>query len=197
MANTSSQKGHLWKLANAFQELAGTVKSDNPHIKARQLAQACLLFQMSNFNFGFAFIFADIELISKVNYVQKAARENESIQALVERDIAQGSAKRTTSPSRNLIRLKRVIEMVGVIFEEILKNKGSDSLVDPITTAYDQVFSPYHGSTIKEAFAGVRELIPTRSSVLRLLNENGTYIYSSNYMLDYLVVVVVVSDLVG
>ncbi|GMN21842.1 hypothetical protein TIFTF001_047329 [Ficus carica] len=172
---------NLRRLADAFQHLAGTVNSHYPHIIASQLAQACRLCGPSNFNFGSSFHFADMELGSKVNDIENAATENETIEALVQRDIAQGSERLDSSPSRSLVRLKRVIEYVRVIFEKIIENEGSDSLVEPITIAYDQVFARYHGSNIRGVFAAVKNRIPTLSCILNTLNEDGTYLYLQSH----------------
>ncbi|PON72526.1 Glycolipid transfer protein domain containing protein, partial [Parasponia andersonii] len=165
-------KNHLRKLVDAFEELSGTVNSANPHIKTSQLAYACRQFATSNFNFGIPFIFADLELQAKADNVEKAAEIGDTIKALVERDVAQGCSKVNSSASRNINRLKRVIEFGRVIFEQILENEVSDSLSDPITIAYDQVFAPYHGSTIRAAVYVVKEFIPSKSSIFNLLNED-------------------------
>ena len=55
--------------------------------------------------------------------MENAATENETIEALVQRDIAQGFERLDSSPSRSLVRLKRVIEFVRVIFEKIIENE--------------------------------------------------------------------------
>lgn len=62
-----SMANNLRKLADAFQDLAGTVNSHYPHIIASQLAQACRLCAPSNFNFSGFLHFADVELGSKVS----------------------------------------------------------------------------------------------------------------------------------
>ncbi|GMN69020.1 hypothetical protein TIFTF001_038071 [Ficus carica] len=194
MAN-ATENNQLRKLANAIQELANTVNSENPHIKISQLVHACRFFATLKFNFGFPFVFVDLEVSSKVDYVERGATsEDETLQSLVERDIAQGIAKVNSSPSRNAIRLKRTIEMVMVVSEQMLENEGSDSLVDPITIAYGQVFAPYHGPVVREAFSVAKAFIPTFSSVLNVLNEDENsvkeplqkYVAASKVVVQYM-----------
>lgn len=62
-------------------------------------------------------------LCTKVNKVEQGARHDETVRALFEREIAQGSAKISKSASRNVIRLKRLIEMQLIFFEQILANE--------------------------------------------------------------------------
>ena len=55
--------------------------------------------------------------------VEKAAKTGETIKALVELDVAQGSAKVNSSPSRSVSRLKRVVEAVQIFFEQVLEDE--------------------------------------------------------------------------
>ncbi|PON98523.1 Glycolipid transfer protein domain containing protein [Trema orientale] len=166
MAGTS--RNPLRNLVAAFEELAGTVNSANPHINTIQLTHACRLFAPSkNFNFGFAFMFVDVELLNK-----EAAKTCKTIKALVEHDVAQGSAKVNSSPSRSLNRLKRVIEMVRIFFEQVLEDEGSDSIADPVIIAYNQVFAAYHGPTVREAVANAKDFLPTKSTLWNMLDED-------------------------
>ncbi|XP_062093237.1 accelerated cell death 11-like [Humulus lupulus] len=176
MAGSSSsgkRNNNLRKLVGAFEELAGTVNSADPHIKAIQFAHACRLFATSNFNFGVAFMFADVELLNKVDNVEKAAQAGETIKRLVELDVEQGSVKVNSGPSRSLNRLKRVVDLARIFFEQVLEDdEGSDSIAEPIGKAYDQVFAPYHGPTVREAVAVAKYFLPNKSSLWNMLDED-------------------------
>ena len=71
--------------------------------------------------------------------VEKAAKTGETIKALVELDVAQGSAKVNSSPSRSVSRSKRVVEAVQIFFEQVLE----DEYVFPLSFGLKNLESLY------------------------------------------------------
>lgn len=51
--------------------------------------------------------------------------------------------------------------------------RGDNSLKDPASKSYDQVFRPHHGWVIQKAVALGMCALPTRSQLLTMLNEEG------------------------
>lgn len=51
--------------------------------------------------------------------------------------------------------------------------RGSNSLKDPASKSYAQVFAPHHGWAIRKAVALGMYALPTRSQLLTMLNEEG------------------------
>ena len=56
--------------------------------------------------------------------------------------------------------------------------RGDNSLKDPASKSYDQVFRPHHGWVIQKAVALGMCALPTRSQLLTMLNEEGECINS-------------------
>ena len=50
-----------------------------------------------------------------------------------------------------------------------------NSLKNPASKAYAQVFSPYHGWAIRKAVAAGMYALPTKAQLLQKLNEDGEY----------------------
>ncbi|KAK7858282.1 accelerated cell death 11 [Quercus suber] len=159
----------LRKLADAIEGLSSSVNSENPHLKIfGRLSTPSIFF------LGIAFRFADLELQSKVNNLEEASKtyDTDTVQALLEGETENGSAKNTGSHCRNLVRLKRVIDLVRVMLEQVLAS-GGNSLVEPFTAAYEQVFAPYHGWIVKKVVIAALEELPSKDILLTLLNEDG------------------------
>jgi len=49
----------------------------------------------------------------------------------------------------------------------------NNSLKDPASKAYDQVFAPHHGWAIRKAVAAGMYVLPTKEQLLKKLNEDG------------------------
>lgn len=52
-----------------------------------------------------------------------------------------------------------------------------NSLNDPASKAYAQVFAPYHGWVIRKAVAAGMYALPTKVQLLKKLNEDGEFIF--------------------
>lgn len=68
--------------------------------------------------------------------------------------------------------MKRGLDMVKVLFEQILQKDGN-SLRDPASVAYAKVFAPHHGWAIRKAVAAGMYALPSKAQLLRKLNEDG------------------------
>nr|POE60636.1 accelerated cell death 11 [Quercus suber] len=121
-AGFNTRDNPLRKLADAIEGLSSSVNSENPHLKISDVVQFGRLSTPSIFFLGIAFRFADLELQSKVNNLEEASKtyDTDTVQALLEGETENGSAKNTGSHCRNLVRLKRVIDLVRVMLEQVL-----------------------------------------------------------------------------
>ena len=50
-----------------------------------------------------------------------------------------------------------------------------NSLVEPSTVAYEQVFGPFHGWTAKKALVAALQELPSRDLLFKTINEEGKY----------------------
>ncbi|KAF7131583.1 hypothetical protein RHSIM_Rhsim09G0133000 [Rhododendron simsii] len=106
-----------------------------------------------------------------VDRLTKASESIDTIEALIDLDIARNAGKGSGSNSRNLIRANRSVDLVRILFEQILAQRGN-SITGPLLTAYGQVFGPYHSLAIKTAVRAAALTIPTKAGLLRKLKEN-------------------------
>ncbi|XP_034700250.1 accelerated cell death 11-like [Vitis riparia] len=121
---------------------------------------------------GIAFKFAEIEFSAKVDNLMEASMYVSTLDAMIDREIGLNCAKSSNSNSRNLVRVKRSIDMLKVIFEQILAKRGN-SIMGPVSTAYQQVFAPYHGWAIRTAVSASLPTLPRKARLMKKLNENG------------------------
>ncbi|KAL4625104.1 hypothetical protein ACB092_05G000100 [Castanea dentata] len=173
------------KLADSVQVLADTVNSANPHLKVSDVAQCCRLHYSFLFFFAAAIGFTDLELQMKVDNFLEASKKYDTIQAIVETEIINGYAMNNNSHCRNLVRSKRVLNLLREVMEQILARRGK-SLAETFAIAYDQVFASYHGWTSsdgfilsiglsKNAIIAALEELPSRDLLLKLLSEDGKH----------------------
>jgi len=189
----AAQGKPLTVLADAMHELASTINSNNPHIKVSDVVQFCRICTPAIFFFGIAFKFADLEILDKINNLEEASKKYDTIQAMVKGEIETGVAKNNSSHCRNLVRVKRIIDVVGVLLEQILSS-GGNSLIEPSTVAYEQVFGPYHGWTVKKAVVAALQELPSRDVLFKTINEDENslkepvqkYITASKVVLQYI-----------
>lgn len=55
-----------------------------------------------------------------------------------------------------------------------------NSLKEPASKAYEQVFAPHHGWTIRKAVGAGMFMLPTKTQFLKKLNEQGSTILSTS-----------------
>lgn len=74
--------------------------------------------------------------------------------------------------------LKTVFKFIEDILTHLLQTfvlYRSNSLKDPASKAYAQVFSPHHGWAIRKAVAAGMYALPTKAQLLSKLNEDGEF----------------------
>ncbi|KAF7132463.1 hypothetical protein RHSIM_Rhsim09G0133100 [Rhododendron simsii] len=163
----------LTKMAEAFNELANDVNSRSapPRLSLSKFCRACRLLSPLIGCMGIAFRFADAEFSAKVDGLTKASESIDTIEALIHLDIPRNAGRDSNSNSRNLIRANRSVDLVRIMFEQILAQRGN-SITGPVLTAYEQVFGPYHSRILKIGFRASLLTFPTKAGLLTKLNEN-------------------------
>lgn len=170
MADSDSEKP-LRKITEAFKELAATVNSQTVNMEVAPFSKACSLVSPLFGCLGIAFKFAELDYVAKVHDLAEASKSIATLHALIDRDIEGNSVRKPGSHSRNLLRVKRGLDMVRVLFEQIIATDGN-SLKCPASTAYAQVFAPHHGWAIRTAVAAGMYALPTKAQLLKKLNED-------------------------
>lgn len=175
----------LRKMAEAFNGLAATINSQNEevHLGVGSFSQACSLVSPLFRCLGIAFKFAELDYVAKVDDLAEASKSISSLPAMMDKDMEANCVRKGGSHTRNLLRVKRGIDMVKVLFEHILALEGN-SLKDPASKAYAEVFAPYHGWAIRKAVAAGMYALPTKAQLLRKLNEDE--ISAKSHMQNYI-----------
>ncbi|KAH8485590.1 hypothetical protein H0E87_027139 [Populus deltoides] len=161
----------LRKIAEAFKELEATINSQSQEVEVAPFSHACSLVSPLFGCLGIAFKFAEVDYVAKVLDIAEASKSIGTLQSLLEKDIEGNSVRKSGSHSRNLLRVKRGLVMVKVLFELILLTEGN-SLKGPASKAYEQVFAPHHGWAIRKAVAAGMYALPTKAQLLNNLNED-------------------------
>ncbi|KAK3430633.1 hypothetical protein EUGRSUZ_E02492 [Eucalyptus grandis] len=176
----------LRKIAQSFKELAAAAGDDSraAAVEVAPFSHACSLVSPLFGCLGIAFKFAEMDYVAKVHDLADASKSIVTLQALLDHDIEMNSIRKAGSHSRNLLRVKRGLDMVRVLFEQILVSEGN-SLRDPASKAYAQVFAPHHGWAIRTAVAAGMYALPTKAQLLKKLNEDENS--AKTHMRDYVV----------
>ncbi|XP_010241181.1 PREDICTED: accelerated cell death 11 isoform X1 [Nelumbo nucifera] len=162
----------LRKIAEAFKDLSVTVNSQTQDVEVAPFSHACSLVSPLFGCLGIAFKFAEMDYVAKVVDLTEASKSIDTLRTMLDRDIQHNCVRKAGSHSRNLLRVKRGLDMVRVLFEQILATDRGNSLKGPASKAYDQVFAPHHGWAIRKAVAAGMYALPTRAQLLRKLNED-------------------------
>ncbi|XP_059438629.1 accelerated cell death 11 [Corylus avellana] len=170
MADLNDEKP-LRKISEAFKELAATVNSQTADVEVASFSRACSHVSPLFACLGIAFKFAEMDYVAKVNDLAGASKSIVTLQALLERDVEANAVRKGGSHSRNLLRVKRGLDMVRVLFEQILVTEGN-SLKDAASKSYAQVLAPYHMWAIRKAVAAGMYALPTKAQLLKKLNED-------------------------
>lgn len=161
----------LRRIAESFEGLARTVNSNPPDLGSAEFSNACSLVSPLFGCLGIAFKFAETDYVAKVEDLKEASKMIKSLQLLLEQDIERDSVRKPGSHTRNLLRVKRGLDMVRLLFEKIIVEEGN-SLRSAASFAYEEVFSRHHGWAIRKAVAVGMYALPTKSQLLRKLNED-------------------------
>ncbi|KAA8514850.1 hypothetical protein F0562_018029 [Nyssa sinensis] len=184
MANADGEKP-LRKIAEAFKDLANTVNAQtlDVELEVAPFSHACSLVSPLFGCLGIAFKFAEMDYVAKVDGLAEASKSIATLRAMMDRDIQANCVRKAGSHTRNLLRVKRGLDMVRILFEQIIASEGN-SLKGPASTAYAQVFAPYHGWAIRKAVAAGMYALPTKAQLLKKLNEDesSARIQMQNYV---------------
>ncbi|RZB90249.1 Accelerated cell death 11 isoform C [Glycine soja] len=111
----------LRKIAEAFKDLANVVTdSQSAEVKVSPFSHACSLVSPLFGCLGVAFKFAEMDYVAKVNDLVEASKCVQNLQSLIELDVQANTVRKGGSHTRNLLRVKRGLDMVRVLFEQIL-----------------------------------------------------------------------------
>ncbi|KAJ0963191.1 hypothetical protein J5N97_028313 [Dioscorea zingiberensis] len=161
----------LRRISEAFEGLAETARSKATPMEVAPLSLACSHVSVLFGCLGFAFKFAEMDYVAKVNDLLEASKSISTVQSLLDLDAQQNRVREAGSHTRNLLRVKRGLDMVKVLFEQILSTEGN-SLKDPASFAYAKVFAPHHGWAVRKAVAAGMYALPTKAQLLKKLNED-------------------------
>ncbi|XP_042066219.1 accelerated cell death 11-like [Salvia splendens] len=167
----------LKKMAEAFNELSIRLdqfpEGEEARLELSPFSNACSLVSPLFRCLGIAFKFAELDYVAKVNDLAGASKSISVLPLMMDDDVKSDCVRKAGSHTRNLLRVKRGIDMVKVLFEHIISTQGN-SLKEPASKAYAQVFSPYHGWAIRKAVAAGMYALPTKAQLLNKLNEDET-----------------------
>ncbi|KAJ3707176.1 hypothetical protein LUZ61_010881 [Rhynchospora tenuis] len=166
----------LRKIITAFEPLAELATNGGADMELGAFAHACAHVSVFFRCLGIAFKFGEKDYVSKVDDLIEASNSIQTLNDMIELDIQQDCVTQLGSHSRNLLRVKRGLELVKVLYEEIVKIEGN-SLRDAATVAYAKVFAAHHGWAIRKAVAAGVYALPSKSSFLQMLNEDGKFFY--------------------
>ncbi|XP_030480004.1 accelerated cell death 11 [Cannabis sativa] len=188
-----AEEKQLSKIEEAFNDLAATLNSGAADVEVAPFSRACSFVSPLFGCLGMAFKFAEMDYVNKVNDLATASKSNVTLQALIDGDIEAKCVRNAGSHTRNLLRIKRGLQMVKELFEQILASE-SNSLKDPASKAYAKVFAPHHGWAIRQAVAAGMYCLPTREQLMKKLNEDNasakikmqSYIIASDHVILYI-----------
>ncbi|PWA85271.1 accelerated cell death 11 [Artemisia annua] len=178
----------LRKISEAFNNIANSINSqqeqEEVELELAPFSHACSLVSPLFRCLGIAFKFAEMDYVAKVNDLCETSKSISTLQVMMEKDIADDCVRKAGSHTRNLLRVKRGLDMVRVLFHQILASQDN-SLKNPASKAYGQVFSPYHGWAIRKAVAAGMYALPTKAQLLQKLNEDGKFFALNDIMLFF------------
>ncbi|CAJ2658020.1 accelerated cell death 11 [Trifolium pratense] len=184
----------LHQIAVAFKDLANTVSdSQNADVEVAPFSRACSHISPLFGCLGIAFKFAEMDFVAKVNDLAEASKSIQTLHSLIDQDVQAKSVRNAGSHTRNLLRVRRGLDMVRVLFEQMIVTEGN-SLRDPASKAYEQALAPYHGWAIRKAVSAGLYVLPTKEQLLKKLNEDVAsakeqmqiYVSSSEAVIQYI-----------
>lgn len=178
----------------------------------------CQVIILTFLSLWYSSLITSLDLL-QVDDLVEASKSISTLPSMVELDIQTDTVRKAGSHTRNLLRVKRGIDMVKVLFEQILVTEYAraarwiplyfsqlvvaykfvlwtvkqcllsefdqltlsfrgNSLRDAASVAYAQVFAPHHGWAIRKAVAAGMYALPSKSQLLKKLNEDGEYLKS-------------------
>ncbi|KAF2534696.1 hypothetical protein F2Q70_00033593 [Brassica cretica] len=161
-------------ITEAFENLADLLKPDitteEDGLSLDAFCNACTHVSVLFSCLGFAFKFAEMEYISKVNDLVEASKTLDTLQNILDLDVEKDTVKTPGSRSRNLRRVRLGLDLIRAIFEKFLMT-DEYSLKDAATTAYTEVCAPFHTWAVRTAVYAGMYTLPTRDQLLIRLDE--------------------------
>ncbi|MED6221209.1 hypothetical protein PIB30_052286 [Stylosanthes scabra] len=158
----------LSAIADAFEDLAKLLNHGDLPLDA--FYEACSFVSVLFNCLGFAFKFAELEYVSKLEGLMEASPACSTLKDVIEVDVANKTVKSPGSYSRNLRRVRQGIDLIRAIFEQLLATDDS-CLKDIASTAYGQICAPYHTWAVRTAVHAGMYTLPTREQLFIRLNE--------------------------
>lgn len=118
-STTAVDEKHLAKIADAFKELANAIVNENM-IEVAAFSRACSFVAPLFGSVGFHFQFIEMDYVTKVNDIAEASKSFKTLQSMVDQDVQTNSVRKQGSHSRNLLKIKRGLEFLKVLFEQVL-----------------------------------------------------------------------------
>lgn len=163
----------LEAIASAFESLLAEQSRNGGELQTGPFAEACDRISVLFSFLGMAFSFGGRDYIEKVQDLRAAAHVFPTLPAMVEADVARGSVRTPNSHTRNLLRVKRGLECMRLLFQHLLQaDAETASLRDAAAGAYDAVFRPHHSWTIRKVVGAGMFTLPTRAQFLARLRES-------------------------
>lgn len=192
VASTAVNEKPLIKIADAFKELANIIISKND-IEVAAFSRACSFVSPLFGSIGFHFEFIEMDYVIKVNDMAEASKSFKTLQSMVDHDVQTNTVRKQGSHSRNLLKIKRGLEFLKVLFEQVILTEGN-SMRDAVSKAYTQIFNSYHGWALRKAVSVRLHYIPTKQQLYRKLSVDEptgkvlmeTYISASPHLLRYI-----------
>ncbi|KAI3853438.1 hypothetical protein MKX03_037399 [Papaver bracteatum] len=164
----------LRKMSQAFIELADTA-NQNKDMEVKPFAQACSYITDLMRHLGPLSKFAVDDFAPRVADLEAVSRSFRSLKSMMQGNIEQNNVRSPGSHTRNLLLVKRVIELVNILFQQIVAtnydDKGDNALPSQGLAAYLAVFSQYHGTGLKATAEFFKPLIPSKAQFLVILEE--------------------------
>ncbi|XP_050374450.1 ACD11 homolog protein isoform X3 [Argentina anserina] len=112
----------LSSIVEAFEKLAKILDSQEQDgdLQLDTFCQACSLVSILFSCLGLAFKFAEMEYVSKVNDLSQAAVNYDTLENILDFDVANDTVKSPGSRSRNLRRVRQGLDLIRAIFENFL-----------------------------------------------------------------------------
>ncbi|XP_016652040.1 PREDICTED: ACD11 homolog protein isoform X2 [Prunus mume] len=162
----------LTSIVEAFEELDKFLQSQpqQQRLSLDTFCQASSLVSILFSCLGLAFKFAEMEYVSKVDDLVEASKTYDTLESIIDFDVANDMVKTPGSHSRNLRRVRQGLDLIRALFEQFLSTDDY-SLREAASTAYAQVCAPYHSWTIRTAVAAGMYALPSRDQLLVNLEE--------------------------
>lgn len=188
----------LSAIAEAFEDLSTKVQgikngSSTQHIRLDSFCEIASLVSVLFRCLGLAFKFAEMEYVAKLHGLVEASKTYQTLQDVIDHDVARDTVKTSGSYSRNLRRVRQGLDLVRAIFEQLLSTSDI-YLKEVASTAYGEVCAPYHSWGVRTAVYAGMYTLPTRDQLFVKLNETEQsaekkmrrYITASRPVIEYI-----------